>query len=252
MLLLLATLSTTGMAACVKPTLTSSWIHLPPYMHKDPSGGLDPVGFDVTILNHVSNQLNCPIEWRSQPWNRSMHEIEQGKLDVLAPASYNAKRAKFAWYSAPFRAERMRIVVLKATKEQWPLTSLEDMLKQNFRLSFHLGTWYGPEFEKIEKNPNFQRLLYSNTDNQKRLQMLLHNRVDGVLGEVLSLLLDAKKMGAEDKIAVIDYPIHDNEVHFIFSKKTIPEDFIQSFNQVLKTYKGSSDYPTFSYSPSIK
>ncbi|MBU2709965.1 hypothetical protein KCG35_02730, partial [Zooshikella sp. WH53] len=123
------------------------------------------------------------------------------------------------------------------------------MLKQGFRLSFHLGTWYGPEFEKIAKNPNFQRLLYSNTDNQKRLQMLLHNRVDGVLGEVLSLLLDAKKIGAVDKIAVIDCPLHDNEVHFIFSKKTIPEDFIQSFNKVLKAYKNSSDYPTFNYTP---
>lgn len=247
MLLLLVTIPLKGITACIKPALSSAWIQLPPFMHKDPDGSLAPAGFDVIILNHVSKQLDCPIEWRNQPWNRSIYELEHGQLDVLAPASYNPKRAQFAWYSKPFRAERMRIVVRKETQHQWPLTSLEAMLKQNYRISFHLGTWYGAEFEKVAKNPNFHGLLYSGTNNQKRLKMLLRERVDGVLGEVVSLLQDAEKMGISDKLAVIDYPVHDNEVHFIFSKKNIPEHFVHSFNNVLKSYKNSSDYPILNY-----
>jgi polar amino acid transport system substrate-binding protein len=89
------------------PTLTTAWEPWPPYQYLDEDNRL--VGLDVDLLETVATSAGYRMKFRELPWERHLEHLKRGSVQMAAGISYTAERAKFLFYSRPYRLETVRL-----------------------------------------------------------------------------------------------------------------------------------------------
>ncbi|MDE1463422.1 substrate-binding periplasmic protein [Spartinivicinus poritis] len=225
---------------CPKSSYVMAWSEMPPYMLIDSEGKI--TGLDIQFIQAVFKQLNCPLKLARLPWKRSLYEVQKGRVDFLGLASLVAERQQFAYYSTPYRLEQVRIAIRKGEAERWHITSLEQLAELNMRLNVQLGAWYGPAYAQAIQQEGFKQLVREDTENDKQVLRLINNRADGVFNDVLYFDHFVMKYQQAGKIELLPFVVHDNPVHFIFSKASISQESFNKINEVIKAVKKTPFY----------
>ena len=55
--------------------LTAGWEQDPPFHYKDQNGNL--VGSDTEILTKAMKKIGCQLDFRDQPWSRTLRDVEK-------------------------------------------------------------------------------------------------------------------------------------------------------------------------------
>ncbi|WOF15348.1 transporter substrate-binding domain-containing protein [Methanoplanus sp. FWC-SCC4] len=74
--------------------------NFPPYEFRDENGL--PSGYDIDILNAVSDEMGLEIKIVCMPWNEAIKEFESGNVDLLAGMFYSEKRENYTDFSIPY------------------------------------------------------------------------------------------------------------------------------------------------------
>ena len=197
----------------------------PPYVYGDLDIAAEYPGITIDIFKLIEEKSSITFSIEKQPWARVVRDVKENVLDGGFHFSFKEKRKSFVAYPIP-----------KGETVPDPIYSISDRSYVLYRLQGDAVRWTGEEIinaanelvvvgairgssiTETIKELGYD-LLEANTDKQL-LKLLLHKRVDGIVG--LANMLDAKigtlDVEAKNKIEKT-YPALQTKPYYVaFSK----------------------------------
>jgi len=216
-------------AACV---LRMGWEPYAVYTFADKDG--NPTGVDIELIKAVAKEVGCEVTFRQLPWARMLLELENGVLDATSSTSKTPERELFAHFSEPYREAEMAVFVRRGETGKHPLKGLSSIPGAGFKLGVIAGYYYGPEFADLMEDPKFAAQVDGAADYETNIRKLLHGRIDGLLVDDVGVVTgEAKALGVEDKIERHPVRIAGDDLHFMFSRKTVDPATFEAINASL-------------------
>ena len=224
-------------------SLSSSWEPWEPYQFEL---GNNVTGLDNDIVKAVFEKAGCAVKFVKRPWARTLIEVESGTVDLTPGASALEERKKYANFSDPYRDELMVLMVRKGESAKYPLTKLEDIKSIKFSLGIVRDYFYSEDFKTALLSPNFKARVSEVSDDDTNLKKLVAGRIDGLLIDKYAGPYLAKKQGFGDQVEIhpvkVDSNNNGNNVHLMFSKKSVPVETIDKINAALQALRASGEY----------
>lgn len=212
----------TQFSDCQVPIISgaSNWY---PYAYIDKNDIHRGIGYDV--VNMVFADLNIPIQYKMGiPWSRTIKQVNEGHIDVLAANYWTEERAKNMHMSEEIANESLYVFTLKSNTfifNEWKdLKNKPGVITRGIAL--------GESFEQYRKNIYLREV---NT-HQQSFEMLNKGRVDYLLIAKNSAQPYLLKKENED-IIMLDKPINFYSIRISFSKKSPCIAIFEQFNQAL-------------------
>jgi len=196
-----------------------------PFSYRNSEGKLTGIVVDGTheALKRIGLSLEIAPD---KPWKRIMYDLEQGRLDMVLGAYWNAERATKYYYSEQLGTDELRVFVKDG--KQFSLTSPEDLIgRSGMRL---LGGSLGDEFDTFAKQHlNFMEVPKSDSI----VVMLQNNRADyGILGYVEGLQ-HIHALNMQGKIIPLSMPILSNSMHVLINKSASCSHRVKDLNTTI-------------------
>jgi len=228
----LVLLLTASAGALDSPTLTTAWEPWPPYQYLDEEDRL--VGLDIDLLEAVATSAGYRMKFRELPWELHLEHLKRGSVQVAAGISYTAERAKFLFYSRPYRLETVRLYVRSGKAATMQLNSLADLIGSSFVIGVQAGYYYGPLFESLKSKARFSDHVEEIEDGKANFRKLILKRIDGVLSDTYVAAATLRSMGATQKVEIHPMTIYSDRIYFVFSKKSVDPKIVEAFNRAIE------------------
>jgi polar amino acid transport system substrate-binding protein len=220
--------------------LTMGWNNFKPYEYLGNNN--QPTGIDLDIARNIAHDLGCTIEFKNLAWKRLVRGIEYGTIDILGSATKNIEREKWAYFSDAYTQEKMVLFVRKGESRQYPLNSINDITKLPIKIGIINGAYLGPEFDQLANAKLVVKKIERVNLSIQNVNKLLRNRIDGYIANLYTDRLFQYEQQVLEKIEVHPLQVHSTDLHFMFSKKNISEQFLKQFNQSLSKIKSNGIY----------
>jgi len=223
--------------ACVKSV---RWYSDVPYAFRASDGEIK--GLDIEIARMAMKQMGCEVNFVEMPWARALVELEQGRLDVLPGALLKPEREVFAYFSRPINRSPNVLFMGKSAAEKYSIKQLSDLLRTNFRLATQIDVSYGTSYDALLKDPEFKSRLSPLTNRLGAWKMIERDRIDGLIADEVSGLLELQRLGLTDAVAKTRVVVSAEPAMFAFSKKTNNLQFVTAFNNIFGTMLADGRY----------
>jgi polar amino acid transport system substrate-binding protein len=220
--------------------LKIGWEHWPPYQFKNEQGVL--IGLDVELMSMIMEKTGCSLQFLEIEWLAHLSRLKMGSLDVAISASRTNDREKIGFFSDPYRKENMKLFVRKPDTKLYKFASLSDISNSRFVLGVTSGYYYGENFERLKKRPEFARHLEMVRNDDRNILKLLERRIDGFLGDPFVAAALMQKIGVRNRIEEYPLDVYSCEIHAIFSRASVNPEVVDLFNQGLRRIKSSGEY----------
>jgi len=218
-------------SVCQERKLVIAWHQYKPYAYYSEETQ-EVSGLDIELLTSLLDEIGCQYEFTRMTWQRTLLELKKGRVDISIFAFVTEERIKEYNFSNSYRDESVRIAMLSENHDKWPIKSLPDIEKYQLKLAHDTHVWAGEAFQKfIDKNA--EKYFVHVHGTKTRLEMLLKERVNGIVGDPLTIQLEAEALGKSELIEFADFTIFDNPVHFIMSKQSTDQELVDSINKTL-------------------
>lgn len=215
----------------LKLSSTTDWY---PYIYQEEN---DTLGVDVTLLRDILNKMDCQLTVVHFPERRSLFELSQGRFDIALGASQTSERIEQFYFSIPYRNETNRYAYREDDDQIASTQSVEQVIAKQKVIGINLAGWYGDNIEKAKSQYN--GFIFSDTVD-KRLKMLVFNRVDVVIDDDIVLCSEIKR-SSYSNVKINPSIISSASIHYIFNKQTISPKFMKRFNDILSSMKNSGE-----------
>ena len=204
-------------------------------------------GVAVEIARALFKEADCRINFIAMPWNRGLHLLEYGGLDVLLNMSWTQQREIYTDYIGPMLDEKQVMIV--NNDSQHKITHLDDIKSLPKRIGIQRGVYYGAAFmKKIGTDQRFfDQFEYGNNDSNT--DKLKKGRILGMIHNQYTASYRLKHLFVKGTFKQHPFIFHDNNVYFGFSKKGVSaalrKKFEQAFSRLLA--KGIIEKITLKY-----
>ncbi len=204
-------------------------------------------GLDVELLKLFSTEAKMPLTFQELSWNETLQALKAGTVDLASGASYSDERAEYLYYSKPYRFEENSLFVLRSKEPNYPFETaeafIEYMKKNNFRLGVKSGSIYvDPIINQFIQDPANAHLISSAEDDYDNLMKLIDNQIDGFLADRIVGSTLVWKQEKDEIISEHYLKMKSSPIHLVFSKKTVTENIVQSFDQAIDNMKHKTEY----------
>jgi polar amino acid transport system substrate-binding protein len=230
-----------------KDSLLAGWSPWEPYqIEKATSAGTVLTGMDIEIIKAIMGKIGLGITETQISWEQNLLGLQDGIFDLASGATYSDKRAKYAYFSIPYRFEVNSLMTLNNTQKHLSFSSIKEFLAQIRRQDYRLGVvadfvYASEEINDFLKDPANQDIVKVLADDTASLQALLRGDIDGfitdrVVGAAIIMANHASSM-------VREIPLHiQTPVHLMLSKKTTPLDVVEQINSTIANFVSSKEY----------
>ena len=237
---------------CPKPLRVHLDLHAPSAYY-DTSGQLR--GMDVEMVQAIMQAAGCQWRWHVTPMTgaRIIKSLQDGDIDLMIRASKTPDRARFAWFSQPYRQE---IVGLYArVRSDLPDTlTLADALRLGLRLIGPASGWYGIEFEQYRNRFRQEKRYTAYPDAKIGTELLFATPSRGEL-----VLIDADlfyHFVGPDRVMDIRQAspnLHITPAHLMASQKTVGPATMAALNKAIRRLLQSGELQQLeqSYRPQL-
>ncbi len=98
--------------------------------------------------------------------------------------------------------------------------------------------YYGAEFQRLMNDAAFASRVEGATDYPINIRKLLHRRIDGFLVDDIGVMVgEMKLLGVEEQLERYPLRIAAEDLHIMFSKKSVDPSTIESINASLARMK---------------
>lgn len=193
-------------------------------------------GSEVTMLRKIFKDAQCQFEFvrAGSTAKRALLELKKGSFDIVMGASKLAKREEFAWFSKPYRIERIRAFVRKNVKEKFNIKTLKDIFDNQLLIIASPGAWYGTEFNAYRESAKHSQFISGFGNLKHRLQMLNDGLADALIDDQQSVIYWIKQNKENVPLSMLDITVIQDNVHLIFSKKSVAKLDVDHLNQFIK------------------
>jgi len=210
-----------------------AWELNPPYQQAGPDGEVHGVHAD--LVREALSRLHCQAVFVHMPWARSLFELKEGHVDILAGVNPTEERRQYALFSRPTNAARNVVFVRRDLLPNFHYTRLADIVGTNLHVGVMHEAMYGGDFNTLIDNPAFkQRLVFIN-DRTNAWKMLGANRLDAEIEDELTGMMEIRQLGLSEAIKKSPLIVGNDPDLVAFSRQTIKPDFVDAFNHALDT-----------------
>lgn len=199
-------------------------------------------GTDIELIRKVFQDIGSELQLLSMPESRALNDLESGKVDLLFGASYTDERAKFAWFSKPYRYEANVVVVHPLVLQRYPevisKTVFFDLARRKLIGTFNPKGFYGAEFEQLKVQQAMQQRSVPIFDAEQRMALVLSQRADFTLTDQVSVGLRFEEQPMYQQLVVLPFELSRADIHLMLSKKTIDAACVEQVNQSLNNIMG--------------
>lgn len=224
--------------ACERPLILSFNGDWAPYFYN--VGDSTYVGTDFFILTQTLEDMSCSLEVLPMTPQRAAMETSKGTFDIFIGASYTPARNSDFFYTIAYREEHVGFAYntlnLAVDTDQ-----IEVILENKGEVALNMQGYFGDYIETLKKRYPHQFVHAFST--YERMQMLNKGLVAAVVDDKSALCKDAKRFIKNPKLKrylISTQELHRDEVHFIFNRSTVTQQFIETFNEVLSQKLKSS------------
>jgi polar amino acid transport system substrate-binding protein len=215
--------------ACSK---TLRWNDDPPFTYSDERNPEKVQGISVDTVREILQSLNCELKLVKMPWARALESLKNGQIDIISGAFKTPERQEFAHFSSIDEHSPNILFLRKGEEPKWALNSLADIAASTFKLGTQINVSYSREFDLLKEQEAFSKRLFTVSDRESLWKMLELKRVDGVIADKITGLIELKALGFKDKIVPSSLVISNDPSYFAFSKQTTSEEFVQQFDKM--------------------
>lgn len=202
------------------------------YSYTDDAGRAG--GIDIDVVRAFADALACSVSFEEMPWQRILLAIEAGQLDLTSSASLTEDRQQFARFSDPYRQADVAIYVRRGETGRFALHGLQDIPEAGLRLGIVTGYYYGEAFEALMKDDRFVAQVDPAADYDINIRKLIHGRIDGFIVDDVGVMVSAlRRLGVADQIERYPLSLPGDDLHFMFSRKTVDASRVEEVDQVL-------------------
>jgi polar amino acid transport system substrate-binding protein len=203
----------------------------PPYISRK-EGNVS--GLEINALNTLFNDSSYCLEYVFYPTSaRMLAELKVGKVDVLMAATKTASRAKFAYFTTPYRQE---VMALFQHKEKPKIGGeVESLILAGNTFALNAGSYYGIAFEKLIQDFYNDQLVHL-PNAARRFKMLGKQRVDYVVEDKLA---GEHFIQAKEYTDVIYSGIEANRtpVSYMLSKVSLTTVDLENINRLIELHQ---------------
>ncbi|MCK7612697.1 substrate-binding periplasmic protein [Roseibium sediminicola] len=200
--------------------------------------GKEVTGMDFEVLEAVLGKLGCSLEVQALPWARHLKGVQDGTVDIASPVSKNEEREAFATFSSPY-VDAQEVLFVAQGKENG-FDNLADFFENGGKLGTIREYAYGGDFASLKEQYGGQ---IEETDSlESNLKKLAAGRVDATLGEVFVVSEEIKRLGLSDKVVASQTVISSDPSYYMFSKASVPADFVAAFSTEMQNMKDSGEF----------
>lgn len=196
--------------------------------------GADGVhGLDVDVVRAVLERLGCAVTFQEMPWPRHLFALETGEVDLATSAAVTPEREAYAHFTTAYVRARIVLFARAEDAERW--SSLEAFFADETApiLGAVRGHNYSATFQRFRETRAHQ--VEETNDNDQNLQLLTLGRIDGTPGNEFVMSAAMDRLGVQDVIVATNVVLYEEGSHIMFSKASVPEDFVSAFNRTLET-----------------
>jgi polar amino acid transport system substrate-binding protein len=191
-------------------------------------------GIDVDVIRAFARELDCYVTFVEMPWTRVLLALETGQLDLTSSASMTPERQAFAHFSIPYRQAEVAIYVRRGESGRFDLEGLQDIAKAGLRLGIVTGYYYGEDFDVLIEDESFAAQIDPAADYDINIRKLLHDRIDGFIVDDAGVMVSAvRRLGVEDRVERHPLLLPGDDLHFMFSRKSIDALRVEGINHVI-------------------
>lgn len=212
------------------------WNDDPPYSYVDHTNPKVIKGISIEIAREILLAQGCELKLVKMPWARALESLKSGHADIISGAFKTPERQEFAHYSSTIEYSPNILFLRTGEEEKWNLKSLADIEKSQFKLGVQINVSYSREFDLLKKQPEFGKHIHSNSNRKSLWKMLFLNRVDGVIADKITGLIELNNLGLHNKIIPSSLIISSEPSFFAFSKKTTTKEFVDQFDTIYANF----------------
>lgn len=203
-----------GAAACQHLTATGN-PEYPPYLWRDPQNPRQLIGANADLLKHVAKELGLTVDvLYTGPWSRAQEEVNTGRIDMLAGYFHTKVRARMAdFISPPFLFNASVVWVRKG--EGFAYRDWSDL--KGKRGGMLVNNSHGQAFDDYARA---QLNLEAVPSASQAFQKLLRKRSDYVIFERYPGLAQARLLGNEHEVEVLEPPVSSEGLYLALSQKS--------------------------------
>lgn len=188
--------------------------------------------------------MGCEPNFIKMPWARALHELEQGRLDILPGALWTEQRDAFAYFSRPVNRSPNVLFVTKSAMKRYRIGRLDDLANSDFRLGAQIKVSYGAQFEALLKSPEFAARLVPVSERMGAWKMMEVGRIDGLIADEITGLAEIRQLSLVDEIVRSNVVVSGDASMVAFSKQSISAGFVARFNRALEAMMADGAYKT--------
>ncbi|WP_462172344.1 substrate-binding periplasmic protein [Pseudoalteromonas xiamenensis] len=190
-----------------------------------------PYGLDIEVTEAILRSAGLCYEFIKLPSSaRGLNELEKGLVDVLPSASFNTERAKIAYFSIPYRRERMRLFSVNPDESA---KNLSELFAGDNIFTANPGAYYGEELAEILRIDWYRKRLFEVASLDRRMQMVVLGRVNYLIEDEISGLYFAKQKGY-NQIKLHSYIVNDNAIHFMLGRRSFSKEQVDAINEAIE------------------
>lgn len=230
-----------------KDTLIGGWYSWQPYQfNQATSTGTKLVGMDIWLIKYLASKVKLDIMYQEVAWSQHQLDLEKGDRDIASGATYSEDRAKYAYFSIPYRFEEDSLFTSRDGAKKLNFANIKEFLAQirlqNYRLGVVNGFMYASnEINDFIKDDTNRDIIVKYPEDLYSLKALINGDIDGFIADrvvgasiVLNNALDKK---------VEEIPLNiKTPIHLMFSKKTVPIEIVEKFNSAITKFVDSDEY----------
>lgn len=230
-LLLVSFILLSSMVNAKDKSLSVGWELWYPYQFHNNNQQL--VGLDFDILNAIIKQAGLKVNYTELPWKRHLHYIKTGDIDIAMGASYNEERAKYAYFTNPYRQEVVKLYVRKGQASEMKLNSLDDLAQSAFMIGVEGGYYYGKKYQELIKKSEFQSHINEVIDLEQNVSLLLKGHLDGMLVDPVSMKAFVEKYKLKGEFEQHSMPIYHDNIYIMLSMASLNTEILAKINQAI-------------------
>lgn len=220
-------------------TYAVGWELWYPYQYHNKEQKL--VGLDFDIFNAIIKEANVDVAFTELPWKRHLQYIKTGKMDMAMGSSHTPEREKSAYFSLPYRKEKVNLFVKKGTANKIKISSLAELSNTNYLIGVEGGYYYGDEYEKLITSKEFQTHINDVIDLEENVEMLFKGHIDGFLVDPVTMKAFAEKYSLKNEFEIHPLEIYQDNIYIMLSRQSCTVELLDMINKAIVKLKGNGE-----------
>lgn len=235
---MLISTQSTAAAPCNLTLGMSNWL---PYQAIADDG--KPYGLQVQLIEQIAAQAGCKVNYRSMTFQAGLTELQKGTVDFMVNATPSEERRTIAFFSIPYRNEFLLLYSTKNYLAKCHRMTLEELIRDGFRLGIQYQLYYGEELRLIQQSPELNRLLHYVESNVQHVDLVESKDLDGIIDDPVVVsyrsTINPERSGILKSCPI---QISTSPVSMMFSKKSVTPEMVERFNRAIRAVQATPDY----------